>query len=123
MAEKCTKTSSPVERWMKPYPFAPLNHFTVPFSLTEKLLSPDHQELSFPISQSCPERSSGRSAPSGNAVKPGCVLRPCCRRNCPKAKDSSVRRRVEKMRRDFWSPRPSALSTALLKTSTCLTDS
>src|ERR1700690_565890 len=35
MAEKCTKTSSPVERWMNPYPFAPLNHFTVPFSLTK----------------------------------------------------------------------------------------
>src|ERR1700733_7727940 len=34
MAEKCTNTSSPVERWMNPYPFAPLNHFTVPFSLT-----------------------------------------------------------------------------------------
>src|ERR1700674_48738 len=39
MAEKCTNTSSPVERWMNPYPFAPLNHFTVPFSLTKKLLS------------------------------------------------------------------------------------
>src|SRR5271166_3194869 len=39
MAEKCTNTSSPVERWINPYPFAPLNHFTVPFSLTEKLLS------------------------------------------------------------------------------------
>src|ERR1700681_852619 len=36
---KCTNTSSPVERWMNPYPFAPLNHFTVPFSLTAKLLS------------------------------------------------------------------------------------
>src|SRR5208282_1788758 len=35
MAEKCTNTSSPVERWMNPYPFAPLNHFTVPFSLTK----------------------------------------------------------------------------------------
>src|SRR5580704_7825127 len=35
MAEKCTNTSSPVERWINPYPFAPLNHFTVPFSLTE----------------------------------------------------------------------------------------
>src|SRR3954463_6659199 len=34
MAEKCTKTSSPVDRWMKPKPLAPLNHFTVPFSLT-----------------------------------------------------------------------------------------
>src|ERR1019366_572780 len=40
MAEKCTNTSSPVERWINPYPFAPLNHFTVPFSLTKKLLSP-----------------------------------------------------------------------------------
>src|ERR1700694_3890799 len=36
MTEKCTKTSSPVESWITPYPFAPLNHFTVPFSLTEK---------------------------------------------------------------------------------------
>src|ERR1022692_630162 len=33
MAEKCTKTSSPFSRWMKPYPLAALNHFTVPFSL------------------------------------------------------------------------------------------
>src|SRR5690349_20950965 len=33
MAEKWTNTSSPVERWINPYPFAPLNHFTVPFSL------------------------------------------------------------------------------------------
>src|SRR5436853_7485749 len=35
ITEKCTNTSSPVERWINPYPFAPLNHFTVPFSLTE----------------------------------------------------------------------------------------
>src|ERR1035438_6799595 len=35
MAEKCTNTSSPVERWMNPYPFAPLNDFPVPFSLTK----------------------------------------------------------------------------------------
>src|SRR5260221_1657899 len=35
MAEKCTKTSSPVERCIKPYPLAPLNHFTVPFSFTD----------------------------------------------------------------------------------------
>src|SRR5258708_29538698 len=39
MAEKRTKTCSPVDRWIKPYPFAPLNHFTVPFSLTKVLLS------------------------------------------------------------------------------------
>src|SRR5882762_9386798 len=32
MAEKCTNTSSPLMRWINPYPFAPLNHFTVPFS-------------------------------------------------------------------------------------------
>src|SRR6266852_6073584 len=45
MAEKCTKTSSPVERWINPYPLAPLNHFTVPFSLTKKLLSPLLRDL------------------------------------------------------------------------------
>src|SRR5476649_1395177 len=32
MAEKCTKTSSPFSRWMKPNPFPALNHFTVPVS-------------------------------------------------------------------------------------------
>src|SRR5581483_3819847 len=32
MAEKCTKTSSPDWRLMNPYPFASLNHFTVPCS-------------------------------------------------------------------------------------------
>jgi hypothetical protein len=31
---------------MNPYPFAPLNHFTVPFSLTKKLLSPLAQNYS-----------------------------------------------------------------------------
>src|ERR1700728_256619 len=55
MAEKCTKTSSPVERWINPYPFAPLNHFTVPFSLTEKLLSTDREELGSPnVLYRCP---------------------------------------------------------------------
>src|SRR6266704_2753500 len=34
MAEKCTNTSSPVWRWMNPYPFEALNHFTVPCSFT-----------------------------------------------------------------------------------------
>src|SRR5690348_12309976 len=29
---------------MKPYPLAPLNHFTVPFSLTNLLLSPQLQD-------------------------------------------------------------------------------
>jgi len=30
MALKCTNTSAPPSRWMKPKPFASLNHFTVP---------------------------------------------------------------------------------------------
>jgi hypothetical protein len=43
---------------------------------------------------------------------------------CPKAKDFSVHRRVQKMRRELPESNPSALiSTALLKTSTCLTRS
>src|SRR5581483_3544271 len=33
MAEKCTKTSSPVWRLIKPYPLASLNHLTVPCSI------------------------------------------------------------------------------------------
>src|SRR5579862_685967 len=33
MAEKCTKTSSPFCRLIKPYPLASLNHFTVPCSM------------------------------------------------------------------------------------------
>ena len=45
MAEKCTNTSSPVERWMNPYPFAPLNHLTVPFSLTAKTPFTNREEL------------------------------------------------------------------------------
>src|ERR1035437_3794249 len=49
MAEKCTNTSSPVERWMNPYPFAPLNHFTVPFSLTRnsfRLIAKNYSSVS-----------------------------------------------------------------------------
>src|SRR5580692_10569837 len=99
MAEKCTKTSSPVERWMKPYPFAPLNHLTVPFSLTEKLLSLIIKNKFPDLSFRC---SSARSAPSRNAVEPGCVS--LCRRNCPKAKDSSVRCRMNRMRRELLEP-------------------
>src|ERR1700739_751099 len=38
MAEKCTKTSSPLWRWMKPKPLLALNHFTVPCSLLTALL-------------------------------------------------------------------------------------
>src|SRR5260370_20983510 len=34
IAEKCTKTSSPVWRWMNPKPFEALNHLTVPCSFT-----------------------------------------------------------------------------------------
>jgi hypothetical protein len=43
----------------------------------------------------------------------------CAEEICPKAKDSSVQRRVKKMRRELPEPDHSALiSTALLKTST-----
>src|SRR6185503_7836725 len=38
MAEKCTNTSSPLDRWMNPYPLAPLNHFTTPCSFIYLLL-------------------------------------------------------------------------------------
>jgi hypothetical protein len=38
MAEKCTKTSSPLWRWMNPKPLLALNHFTVPCSLLTALL-------------------------------------------------------------------------------------
>ena len=37
MAEKCTKTSSPFCRLIKPYPLASLNHFTVPCSIVFKM--------------------------------------------------------------------------------------
>src|SRR5882724_6311162 len=33
MALKCTNTSSPPSTWMKPYPFASLNHLTVPCAI------------------------------------------------------------------------------------------
>jgi hypothetical protein len=36
-----------VARLLPPYSFAPLNHFTVPFSLTKKLLSPLVKNYSF----------------------------------------------------------------------------
>src|SRR5271168_4788638 len=72
MAEKCTNTSSPVERWMNPYPFAPLNHFTVPFSLTETTPFTDREELfsSFssivaPVGRS-PLKEAGRTFSSAN---------------------------------------------------------
>src|SRR5947199_10828234 len=53
MAEKCTNTSSPVERWINPYPFAPLNHFTVPFSLTKTpfALSLKYSSVSYVLSR------------------------------------------------------------------------
>src|SRR3954452_25371993 len=78
MAEKCTNTSSPVDRWMKPNPLAPLNHFTVPFSLTNcsfrpyadwnllhrpsryfafnQWMEPDQALCSLPLKQKMPQR-------------------------------------------------------------------
>jgi hypothetical protein len=43
MAEKCTNTSSPVDRWINPNPLAALNHLTTPFSFT--YFSPEHCPL------------------------------------------------------------------------------
>src|SRR5580698_10261273 len=69
IAEKCTKTSSPVDRWMNPYPLAPLNHFTTPFSFKRN---------PFPtfIYSARPEESASHgkyplaSPESGNALRP-----------------------------------------------------
>src|SRR5271156_1703727 len=63
MAEKCTNTSSPVERWINPYPFAPLNHFTVPFSLTAETPFTNSRRMNSPSPRISP-RFSG--APSKN---------------------------------------------------------
>src|ERR1700730_1833128 len=38
MTEKCTNTSCPLWRWMKPKPLLALNHFTVPCALLTALL-------------------------------------------------------------------------------------
>src|ERR1700704_2055839 len=71
MTEKCTKTSSPVERWMNPYPFAPLNHFTVPFSLTEKTPFASALRInSLPLSDQLLDRP--RHALQKNG-RPGCI--------------------------------------------------
>src|SRR5947207_14902718 len=42
MALKCTNTSSPSGREMKPYPFSALNHFTVPCGICNSLPSALH---------------------------------------------------------------------------------
>src|SRR6266571_780627 len=40
MALKCTNTSGPPASWvMKPKPFSPLNHFTVPVAIAKSFLS------------------------------------------------------------------------------------
>src|SRR5882762_11314224 len=91
MAEKCTKTSSPVERWINPYPFAPLNHFTVPFSLTESTPFTEREELlprnprSKPRSTEAPPQENRRKAASLGAwnetfQKEKTLLRPPARR-------------------------------------------
>jgi len=52
-------------------------------------------------------------------MEPGCVCE--CRRNRPKAKDSSVHHRVTKLRRELPEPWTiDAISTAVRKTSTYL---
>src|SRR5712692_6909263 len=58
---------------MKPYPFAPLNHFTVPFSLTEVLLSPRLIDLPQVLREACaptsPLKEPGQLA-SGHVLRP-----------------------------------------------------
>src|SRR5208282_6831729 len=51
----------------------------------------------------CPAPISERNSPSRNPVEPGCAScrRNICRRNCPKAKDSRIQRRVKKVRREL----------------------
>jgi hypothetical protein len=93
---------------MNPYPFAPLNHFTVPFSLTEnsfhfvKNCSPD-----FPI-----VIPANRDAPSGKTLELGCTREG--RRNLPKNKRPLGLTHAKKLRRkpsepstidvDFYDP-------------------
>ncbi len=71
---------------MNPYPLAPLNHFTVPFSLTDLLLSPYREEFILPTPV---EAFAG--TPSGvwkNRVRPGAPSK-----HQRKKKGFSVRRR------------------------------
>src|SRR4030081_3443563 len=96
MTEKCTNTSSPVERWMNPYPFAPLNHFTVPFSLTEKTPFASALRINFlPLSDQHLDRP--RRPLQKNGRLPGCISNA---RSKPlqKKKTPSVLPREEKRR-------------------------
>src|SRR5215467_5910373 len=77
MAEKCTNTSSPVERWIKPYPFAPLNHFTVPFSLTDKTPFTNHED----VLQFLRSRPGDSGTPLGEAGRIVSVASTMCRGN------------------------------------------
>src|ERR1700688_4182491 len=103
MAEKCTKTSSPVERWINPYPFAPLNHFTVPFSLTKNsfrlIAKNDSSAFCFALAES--PRDTGQrcqSTPSKDGKNFGLHRRTrvghCSNRRCSNRKSSSAFRRM-----------------------------
>src|ERR1700745_3012583 len=87
MAEKCTKTSSPVERWIKPYPFAPLNHFTVPFSLTDGTPFTNREELFFQVPGL---RSNQPKPPSRNRQICSVAFMKCRGSYFQKGKDSSI---------------------------------
>src|SRR6201997_1520851 len=87
MAEKCTNTSSPVERWIKPYPFAPLNHFTVPFSLTDGTPFTNREELFFQVPGL---RSNRPKPPSGNRQICSVAFMKCRGSYFQKGKDSSI---------------------------------
>src|SRR5579871_3547927 len=72
---------------MNPYPFAPLNHFTVPFSLTDKTPFTNREECSPASSDRRPDRP---KPPSKEPVE-FAVASTMCRENFfQKRKDSSV---------------------------------
>ena len=72
---------------MNPYPFAPLNHFTVPFSLTEKTPFTNREEL---FSRSLGSRFDRLKPPSKKPVEISVASTMCRRKYFQKGKDSSV---------------------------------
>lgn len=107
MDEKCTKTSSPVDRWIKPYPLAPLNHFTVPFSLKTVLLSKS-QILRIPSALRGTPAEVKRAARARNVKKNGLPgQKPIMRPLAPEPQSSSRESLLRKVTSTYT---PSGLS-------------
>src|SRR5450432_950247 len=115
MAEKCTNTSSPLVRWINPYPFAPLNHFTVPFSRS-LTVNPFRSVVAF-LQLGCPaESASGRetTGTESHARNRRCAVR------TRKGKGPRVRRRTQQRQ----APGPlQSLARALVQTQLSSTSS